>query len=247
MVSVRPAVIVRLLLVAAAGLAIALLWSVYEGKHAHALEVTAPLAPVRTPAADTAKPVLQQAADKAKPVVQPAAESAKPVVQALQPVVQPVLDTVAPVLRPAAPVVTPILPSSPLTLPAIPVLHSAPRGPSATAVAHVIATAVAQVAGDASAGFARSFTATVGSFPSLWLPSISIPTLPALPLPALPASFPSPVPLPHAPGGLERTSGGGLAVLVAVAAVASLRGRRFRFATGVGQSIFLASLIERPG
>jgi hypothetical protein len=234
----------RLLLVAAAGLAIALLWSVYEGTHAHALDVTAPLAPVSTPPADTAKPVVQQAGDTAKPVVQPAADTAKPVVQTLPPVVQPVLDTVAPVLRPAAPVVTPILPSSPLTLPAIPVLHTAPRGPSATAVAHVIATAVAQVAGDASAGFARSFTATVGSFPSLWLPSIS---MPAVPLPARPASFPSPVPLPHVPGGLGRTSGGSLAVLMAVAAVASLRGRRFRFATGVGQSIFLASLIERPG
>jgi hypothetical protein len=243
-VSFRPAVIVRLLLVAAAGLAIALLWSVYEGKHAHALEVTAPLAPVSTPAADTAKPVVQQAADTAQPVLQQVVDTAQPVLHTLTPVVQPVVDTVAPVLRPATDIVTPILPSSPLTLPAIPVLNTAPRGPSATAVAHVIATAVAQVAGDATAGFARSFTSTVGSFPSLSLPSIS---MPAVPLPAPPASFPSPVPLPHAPGGLGRTSGGSLAVLMAVAAVASLRGRRFRFATGVGQSIFLASLIERPG
>ena len=113
--------------------------------------------------------------------------------------------------------------------------------------AHVIATAVAQVAHHAQLpGVARQLASTIGSFP--WsLPSISVPALPAVPFPALPASFPTSVPLSHAPGGLGRTSGGGLAVLMAVAAVASLRGRRFRFATGVGQSTFLASLIERPG
>lgn len=241
----------RLLLVAAAGLTIALLWSVYEGKRAHALEVPAPVAHVLAPVAHTAKPVTNTAAPAVGTVTNAVVNTATPVLQpavnTLQPVLQPVIDTVAPVLRPAAGIVRPLLPPAPLTPPAIPVLETAPRGPSATAVAHVIATAVAQVAGDATAGFARHLTATAGSFPSRSSLRISFPALPAVPFTALPASFPSPVPLPHAPGGLGRTSGGGLAVLVAVAAVASLRGRRFRFATGVGQSIFLASLIERPG
>ena len=63
----------------------------------------------------------------------------QPVVNVLPPVLQPVIHTVAPVLRPAAAIVRPLLPSAPLTPPAIPVLETAPRGPSATAVAHVIA------------------------------------------------------------------------------------------------------------
>ena len=253
MVSVRPAFIMRLVFVAAAGLTIALLWSVYEGKRAHAVDVAAPIAPVTTPVAGIAKPITHAASPVARTVtntVTPVVSAAKPVVQpvvhALSPVVQPLVDTAAPVLRPAIGIVTPLL-RPPFIPPAVPARETAPRGPSATAVAHVIATAVAQAAGDESATWARHVASTMGSFPSLSVPSISGPALPLTELPALPASLPSSVPLPHVPGGLGRTSGGGLAVLLAAAAVAPLRGRRFRFATGVGQSIFLASSIERPG
>lgn len=239
----------RLVFVAAAGLTIALLWSVYEGKRAHALDVAAPIAPVTTPVAGIAEPITHAAppvtrtvtntvtpvVGAAKPVVQPVVP---PVVHALSPVVQPLVDTVAPVLRPATGFLTPLAPP-PFIPPAVPAQETAPRGPSATAVA--------QAAGDASAMWVRHVTSTMGSFPSLSLAGIPGSALPLTELPALPASFPSSVPLPHVPGGLGRTSGGGLAVLLAAAAVASLRGRRFRFATGVGQSIFLASSIERPG
>jgi len=235
----------RLVFVAAAGLTIALLWSVYEGKRAHAVDVAAPIAPVTTPVAGIAKPITHAASPVARTVtntVTPVVSAAKPVVQpvvhALSPVVQPLVDTAAPVLRPAIGIVTPLL-RPPFIPPAVPARETAPRGPSATAVA--------QAAGDESATWARHVASTMGSFPSLSVPSISGPALPLTELPALPASLPSSVPLPHVPGGLGRTSGGGLAVLLAAAAVAPLRGRRFRFATGVGQSIFLASSIERPG
>ena len=45
MVSLRPATIVRLLVVVAAGFALALLWSLYEGKRAHGLGAPVPVAP----------------------------------------------------------------------------------------------------------------------------------------------------------------------------------------------------------
>jgi hypothetical protein len=241
----------RLLFVAAAALAIALLWSLYEGKRAHALDVagpvaqvTGPLAGPATPIAHSAAPIIRTTTNTVPPVVNGAAPVVRPVADALKPVVQPVIDAVAPGLQPVARVVGPILQSTLLPRPAAAVLETAPRAPSATAVAHVIATAVAQVSSDAIPGGAGHLAA-IGMLGSL--PYISGPALPALPLPALRLSFPTSVPLSHAPGGLGRTLGGGLAVLVAVAAAASLRRRRFRFATGAGQSIFLASLIERPG
>jgi hypothetical protein len=262
--SLRPAAIIRLLVVVAAGFALALLWSLYEGKRAHALDVPAPaplnpsvqIAPVLpSPVAQTLKPVANATGSVTKPaakvvalpvannVTKPLTPIVQPVVDVLKPIVQPVVDTVAPVVRPALHIVTRILPAPP-SPPVLPVQDIAPRGPSAAAVANIIATAVAQVAGDATSDLARRFTSAVDGIRSLPHPNLA---MPVLPLPALPVSFPSPVPLSHAPGGLGRTSGGGLAVLLAAAAVASLRGRRVRFATGVGQSLFLASLIERPG
>jgi hypothetical protein len=82
------------------------------------------------------------------------------------------------------------------------------------------------------------------------LGELHLPTLPrsghlTLP-PLLPASTPLlPTDLPSPVDG--HTFPGSLAVLVAVAAAASLLARRLRFAAPVWQSLAFASLIERPG
>ncbi len=188
-VSVRPAVIMRLVLVAAAGLTVALLWSMYEGNRAHTLEVPAPVAQVVEPVAHTAKPITRNPITRnpitkaATPVIRTVTHTVATVVHTVQPaaqgLVQPVAGTLQPVLQPvvaaghrhscagAAPagaIVTPALPPALLTPPVVPVLETAPRGLPATAVAHVIATAVAQVAGDTPAGSAWYLPSTVGSW-----------------------------------------------------------------------------------
>jgi hypothetical protein len=79
--------------------------------------------------------------------------------------------------------------------------------------------------------------------------------LPALPRPPhrlapplLPTSSPAlPATGIPSPGGGSNPFPGSLAVLVAVAAAASLVARRLRFATPVWPTLRYASLIERPG
>jgi hypothetical protein len=101
-----------------------------------------------------------------------------------------------------------------------------------------------------AAAIATSASTIVGAVAHPFLHVMSTPTrvlshaaLPLLPLslPVLPATHELPSP------GTGGTFPGSLAVLVAVAAAASLVARRLRFATAVRPSMLFASSVERPG
>jgi hypothetical protein len=152
-VSLGPAIIVRALLVAVAGFALALLISLIERERAGALDATPLTSPITVSdslhdgAAAPSKPTQGAAApltDLVHTVAQVAPAPVEPVVNGLAPVVQPVVAPVAPVVSPVvapvadalAPVVQPVVEAAapvvaPVLAPAIDVVPPAALPPVA--------------------------------------------------------------------------------------------------------------------
>jgi hypothetical protein len=117
---------------------------------------------------------------------------------------------------------------------------------------HVVTHALATTFAAAAAPIASTAIVSTSTLalPRLWSSvarSLRTPTLPPVaPLPlSLPLSAPSTTPSPVT--GLVHTFSGGLAVLLAAAALASLLARRLRYVTVARPSLLFTSLLERPG
>jgi hypothetical protein len=225
------------------------------------------VAPIVTPVVTPLAPIVTPLT----PVVAPLA----PVVSPLAPIVTPVVAPLAPVVAPLAPVVggpaaTPNTPNAP-GVPSAPIVTPVPANPTVVASAPpesrphtttidattavlspVVATPTNRTAVVKNLRLTNDTADVVASSNALSSRRTQqIPTPPtgsAAPAPFAPSSSPA-LPTHDAPSspGAGHSFPGSLAVLVAVAAAASLVAERLRYATTVRPQMIFASLIERPG